>query len=121
MSDINGIWEAGRLSPVKAAEFRGRLGYAQSLMFGEFGRALLQPVTNRKYYRAIKGERALNKELGEVPRWRAAVFRHSSGRRTWLRWPRPVVIYMDATGCGHLGLVVDVDDHRHVFSPHIPE
>lgn len=37
------------LTPAEAAKLRGKLGYAQSLMFGRWGRAMLSPFSDRQY------------------------------------------------------------------------
>ena len=63
----------------------------------------------------------MNTEIREVPpRW-ISVLRLASERKTWLRGPRPAVIYVDAAGCGNLGSVLLVGDRRLAFSTHIPE
>ena len=121
VEEVQRVLAADALTPGQAAKLRGRLGFAQSLMFGKYGRALLQPLTNRQYSRAVRGEHTSNQELREVLPWWAAVLRNAAGRRTWFRGPKPVVVYVDAAGCGHIGDVVYVDDERHVFSSHIPE
>ena len=100
---------------------RGRLGFAQSLMFGKFGRAQLQPFSNRQYSRARRGSHPLNLEIREVIPWRIAVLRTVSERRTMVQGPLPVVIYVGAAGCGHLGAVVFMDGQERVFSTHSPE
>ena len=61
--DLEKIASAGSLSPGQSAEIRGRLGFAQSCMFGEFGRANLHPVANRKYSMALMGAHPINAEL----------------------------------------------------------
>ena len=89
-------------------------------MFGRFGRVQLQPFTNRQYSRATKGRRPLNEELREViPRW-IATLRSCADRQTLVHGPRPVVIYVDAAGRGHLGAVVYLDDEVLTFSTHCP-
>ena len=52
--DLEKVLRDGRLTPSQAAKLRGRLGSAQSLMFGNFGWAQLQPFPNRQYSRASK-------------------------------------------------------------------
>lgn len=67
IAELSGILESGRLMPGHAAKIRRRLGFPQSLMFGEFGRVIPQYFTSRQYPRAIRGKHLLDKELREVP------------------------------------------------------
>ena len=120
ISDIQEILRSGNLTPGQAAKLRGRLGFAQSMLFGKFGRVLLQPITNRQYSRATKGVHPLKDELREVLPWWPTALRNACGRRTWFRGPRPAVVYVDAAGCGHLGAVVYVDDERYIYPTHAP-
>ena len=46
--DIQKILRPVNLPPGFAAKLLGRLGFAQLLMFGKFGRVILQRLTNRK-------------------------------------------------------------------------
>ena len=112
------ILRVGRVSPAQAAKMRGRLGFTQTLMFGKFGRVQLQPFSNRQYSRAVRGAHPLNSELREVSHWRVNIPRTVSERRTMAQWPRPVAIYADAAGCGHLGAKVFMDDEELKFSTH---
>ena len=52
--DLEDILKQNELSAANAAKLRGRLGFIQSLMFGRFGKALLQPITQRRYTRFRK-------------------------------------------------------------------
>ena len=90
-------------------------------MFGIFGRVQLQPFPNRQYSRARRGTHPLNSELRGVIPWWISVLRTVSERRTMAQVPRPVAIYVDAAGCGHLGAVVFIDGEEIVFSSHTPE
>ena len=121
ISDILEVLRTGALAPSQAAKLRGRLGFAQSLMFGRFGRVLLQPPTNRQYSPAIRGRHLLNGELRDVLPWWVATLRSCAERRTWFHGARPVVVYVDAAGCGHLGATVFVDGEQYTFSTHVPE
>ena len=47
--DIRNFLRTNRLTPAQAAKIRGRLGFAQSLMFGRMGRALAGPLSDRQY------------------------------------------------------------------------
>ena len=121
VTDLEKIIEAGTLTPGQAAKMRGRLGFAQGLMFGKFGRVQMQPFTNRQYSRALKGPHLLNGELREVIPWWVHVLRNIAPRQTMMPGPKPVLVYCDAAGCGHLGVVIFVDGVSHVFSSHAPE
>lgn len=46
---LRGVLDLGALTPVAAADIRGKLGFAQSLLFGAFGRAKMQDITTRQY------------------------------------------------------------------------
>ena len=118
--DIEGILANGKLTPGQAAKIRGRLGFAQSLMFGKFGRVQLQPFTNRQYSRALRSAHAIDGEIRDVIPWRVHVLRKVSAMRTMTPGPRPVLVYTDAAGCGHLGVVLYVDGEALFFSSHSP-
>ena len=49
IGEIDDISRSNTLSPAQAAKLRGKLGSAQSLVFGRFGRALLKPISERQY------------------------------------------------------------------------
>ena len=49
------------------------------------------------------------------------MLRNAAGRRAWFHGPRPIVVYVDAAGCGHLGIVIYVGGVQRVCSTHIPE
>ena len=109
------------LSPGQAAKIRGRLGFAQSLMFCRFGRVWSQPFTNRQYSRDVRGRHPLNDELKDVIQGWISTIRSCSEKKTLARGPRPVVVYVDAAGCGHLGAAVYLDGEVFTFSSHCPE
>ena len=115
------IIQSNSLSPGLAAKLRGKLGYAQSLMFGRYGRVLLQPITNRQYSRSLKNSHPLNTELSEVLPWWVETIRNAIPRTIPSARQRPIVAYSDAAGCGHIGVVIYVDGIQRTFSSHLPE
>ena len=98
---------------------RGRLGFAKTLMFGEFGRPQLHTFPNRQYSREVRCRHLLNGELREVIPWWISALRTVSERKTMV-CDRTVVIYVDAAGCGHIGAKVFMGGHEYAFSPHTP-
>ena len=62
IQDIEQILKLNAFSAANAAKIRGRLGFIRSLLLGRFGKALLQPITRRKYTRFRK-KPDLNAEL----------------------------------------------------------
>ena len=98
VKDLENISAKGRLTPGQAAKIRGRLGFAQSLMFGKFGRVQLQPFTNRQYSRALRSTHSINGEIRDVIPWWVHVMRNVSARRTLTPGPKPVLVYTDAAG-----------------------
>ena len=70
--------------------------------------------------RGIPGGRPLNKELREAPQWWIATLRMSTDRRTWFHGPKPVAVYVDAAGCGHLGVTIYADGQVLTFPTRIP-
>ena len=69
INDLKRIITFDQLNPAQAAKLRGRLGFAQSLLFGRVGRALLQPLTDRQYARSFGRKHPLLRSYGN----------HSSG------------------------------------------
>ena len=118
--DVEGILTTECLTPGHAAKLQGRWGFSQSILVGKYGRGQLQPTTNRQYSRAVKG-RPLNPELREVlPCW-VGVLKNPTGRRTWFHGQKPIVVYTDAAGCGHMGAVIFDGEETLVFPTHVPE
>ena len=62
IQDLEQILKLNGLTAANAAKLRGRLGFSQSILFGRFGKALLQPITRRQYTRCRK-KPELNAEL----------------------------------------------------------
>ena len=63
------------LTPSGAAKWRGRLGFAQSLMFGRAVRALIRPFSARQYAQWSPRQWALPDDLEEVIPWWVALVR----------------------------------------------
>ena len=114
---IGGILKSGHLSPGLSAKMRAMIGFAQTFMFGKFGRSQLQPFSDSQYSRAVRGPHPLNQELREVIPWWVSVLRTVSGRRKVARGPRPAVFYVDAAGCGHIGVCVFIGGQEMVYLP----
>ena len=68
--DFRSAPRSNRHTPALAANFRGCLGFAQPLMFGRMGRALLSPVVDRQYSRATNDRFLLGEPLKDaILRW----------------------------------------------------
>ena len=117
--DLRYVLQRGTPSPAQVAKLRGGLGWAQSLFFGRFGRALLAPLTARQYA-SLSGKATLSAELADVIPWRVARLGDPIPRRIYYRHTKPVVLYTNAFGAGHLSDVV-YDGGRHVCTPHLPQ
>lgn len=68
----------------------------------------------------MKGRPPLNSAIREFLPWRTAALRSATERRTWFRWSRHDVVYVDATVCGYLGVLVYADDEQSLFPPIAP-
>ena len=103
--DLRQILMKGALSPAAAGKIRGRLGWAQSLLFGRFGRAHPAPFTARQYSKS-NGRVPISTELREVLTWWIAMLSNPVPRRISYKAGPPILIYTDACGAGHVGAVV---------------
>ena len=74
------------LNPAQAAKCRGRLGFAQSLVFGRVGRALTQPLSARQYSRVGGRKHPLTAELGEPLEWRISILDTAAPPRSTFRY-----------------------------------
>ena len=110
----------GVLTPGEAPKLRGRLGYAQSLMFGRLGRARLQPFSDRQYSKLRHGSWELSSDLREVLAWRIANLETSAPRRVNFGKEAPVLLYADASGEGHVAAVLWADGRKISYSAHLP-
>ena len=120
ISDLKEIAPRGTLTPGKAAKIRGRLGYAQSLMFGRLGRAHLQPFSDRQYAKHGLGKWELNSDLKEVLAWWIANVFSAVPRRVNFSKEAPVLVYTDASGQGHVEAVLVLGGRRISYHTHMP-
>ena len=120
--ELRSILSANKLSPGRAAKIRGKLGFAQSLLFGRMGRAHLAPLSARQYCRYPIQGWTLDPQLREILSWWIAVIPNAKPRSTPCVGRRPVVVYTDASGKGHIGcVIVDPEDNsRSTFHTHLP-
>ena len=114
------ILPRGALIPVEAAKVRGKLRYALTPLFGRSGRASLPPFTARQYCPEAGRASDLSIESRDVIPGRIARMGELIPRRVFTTWVRPVVIYTDASGPGHLGCVVVCAGVRYTAQTHLP-
>ena len=100
---LKNVLSTRRLSPASAAKLRGRLGFAQALLFGKFGRAKPHDFTLRQY---SSGEEPLSASLLDTARWWIGTLNESIPREIRFGCPEPVVVYTDAQGAGHIAAVL---------------
>ena len=117
-AELATVLQRRRLSPADAGKLRGRLGFAQSFLFGKFGRAHLGPFTARQY--AIGNATALNPDLFEVLPWWINMLNCSIPRRLSCFRGHPIVVYCDACGEGHLGVKVFDGSQCWTAHTHVP-
>ena len=121
ISDISTIFLPGRLSPSLAEKLMGAVVICTIInVWQVWTRA---PEADREQAIFTFHPVAEQAEFGS-PRCSSLVeFYPSHGIRAQdlVPRPRPAAAYVDAAGCGHLGVVLFVDDQRLVFSTHIPE
>ena len=98
--------------PADAAKWRGRLGVAQSLMFGRMGSALLQPFSARQYDPVSSPRWGLSGDLKEVIPRRIACLSNTIPRMVYAASLPPVLAYADASGQGHIACVIFADGVR---------
>ena len=99
----------------------GRLGFAQSCFYGKYGRAHLAPFTDRQYSRVHHGGHFLDTALFEVLPWRIRALGVDKPRRATCDVARPVLVYTDACGEGHLGVSLFIDGRAVVAHCHVPQ
>ena len=110
----------GQLTPAQAAKLRGRLGFIQSLLFGRTGRALMNAFTARQYSKTKGRPHPLNDELKLSLNWWVHALQNAEPRRTLLKPTKPVLVYCDASGSGHIGFVVIYEGIRKFGHTHLP-
>ena len=118
--DIREVLRRDQLSPAQAAKLRGRLGWAQSLLFGRFGRAHLAPLTERQYSLNPSSRQALNSDIRCTLQWWLEMLRSPTPRKVLFRQDKPTLVYSDACGAGHLGAMVFVGGVRTIVHTHVP-
>ena len=99
---------------------RGKLGFAQTLMFGRTGRALIHPFTARQYEPGARAKAPLSTELKEVIPWWIAQLARTRPRMVSTRARSPVLVYTDACGEGHIGAAIVIDGTRYYHLTHVP-
>ena len=120
IADLAHVLQVRKLTPAGAAKFRGRLGFAQSCLYGKYGRAHLAPFTGRQYDRAKKSGYYLDVALFEViPRW-IRTLSADLPRRVTCNFAHPVLLYTDACGEGHMGVNLVIEDKVIIAHCHAP-
>ena len=89
-------------------------------MFGRVGRALLQPFSARQYQVSAGARAPLSQDLREVIPWWIAQLSNIRPRIVATKPARPVVVYTDACGAGHLGAILALDGHVSTHHCHAP-
>ena len=110
---------SNKLSPASAAKLRGRLGFAQSLVFARHGRAMLQPFTRRQYSH-FKRRPLLSAELRFAILWWIQTINENIPRTIPFVLPKPTIAYSDACGAAHIGVFIERDNKRFVCDTHAP-
>ena len=121
LNELRQILAKGTLTPAQAAKIRGRLGHSQSLMFGRYGRALLTEFTTRQYSKNPTKFHPLNDELKSTISWWIGVLNTTSPRKIFLNPKKPVLAYADASGPGHIGVVIFSGGTAKSMHTHLPE
>ena len=121
LNELRQILQKNSLTPAHAAKIRGRPGFSQSLLFGRVGRALLTPFTCRQYSKLNVKFRPLNDEIRDViPRW-IKMLENGTPRQILFNPPRPTLVYVDASGPGHVGAHAFYDDTSKMAHTHLPQ
>ena len=120
---LRNFLKKGSMSPGEAAKARGKLGFAQSLMFGRFGRALLQPFTTRQYAPALYRGHKMTDDLRRTVNWWIQALHATPPRTVTLDAPAPMLVYTDAQGLGHIAAVIIPPSGKkpRMCHTHIPE
>ena len=118
--DLRATLQRDVLAPSQAAKFRGRLGWAQSLHVGRFGRAMLQLPPCRQYSK-LDGRLHLSDDLMDVIQWRLSAIACTTPRRISCANTQTNLVYSDAFGAGHLGAVCIRLGSYETVSAHAPD
>ena len=108
-----------RLSSSAAAKLRGRLGFAQSLLFSRLARATLHPYARRQYS-SLRKQPSFPAKLRFATNWRARSISENAPRCVPYATPSPVVAYSDAFGAGRNGVLVAEQDKHFATETHFP-
>ena len=103
---LRNVLRKNNLSPAAAAKIRGKLGFAQSMLFGKYGRAMLHEFTMRQYSPARGTAFPLSPLLVETIQWWIDTLPLVRPRSIRLRPLTPVTVYTDAEGSGHIAAVL---------------
>ena len=121
LNELRQVLTKGTLTPAQAAKLRGRLGYSQSLMFGRFGRALMTEFTARQYSKNKTRFHPITDEIREAIKWWIGILCSTVPRKLALNPKKPILIYADASGEGHIGAVVFFEGPSKTMHTHLPE
>ena len=108
------------VTPAQAAKMKGRLGHSQSLMFGRYGRALLTEFSSRQYSKNQTKFHPINDDLAETINWWIGILCSSAPRKICLLPKKPLLAYADASGPGHLGVVIFCEGSSKSMHTHLP-
>ena len=100
---------------------RGKLVSAQSLLFGKAGRAMLTHFSELQYSRSRGRLFPLSAELTDVIPWWMTAMGRLAPRRLLFQAQKPVVLYTDAAGSGHVGAVAIYEGVSYTASTHLPD
>ena len=119
---LTSILAGNRMAPSIAAKTRGKLGFAQSMCFGRYGRAMLHDLTMRQYATIGKPKYWITSELRESLQWWLSTLGTARPRELPLHFPAPVMVYSDAQGSGHCAAVCFPPDEGplQVIHTHVP-
>ena len=116
---LRGVLGRKSLSPAEAVKVRGKLGFAQYLVFGKFGRALLREFPARQYSKTQGPRFPPSIELGGgALKWWADWMPVAVPRSVRMRPPPPVVVYTDDEGTGRIAAVLFDGTQTPEFAPH---
>ena len=109
------------LTAAAASKVRGKLGFAQTMLFGRMGRAQLSSFADRQYDRSGRRFCSLNEPLREACQWWLAALPTLPIRQVPLAPVPPVSGYSDAAGFGHVGVICFTLSDAWSFEFHVPE
>ena len=119
LNELNQIPTKGAPTPAQSAKLRGRLGYSQSLLFGGFGRGLLADFTAMRYSDDTTRFHPITDQMRQAIKRRAGIPKSTVPRRVSLVPRRPILIYADASGPGHIGIVTISNGRRKTSHTHL--